>query len=61
MAIVFEDNGDGTYDLKQDGRALEYDVEPEDFRDALRRRRLDHSDSPVYIEDETGYRERLTR
>ena len=60
MAVVFENNGDGTYDLKVDGRTLEYDVEVDDFGHALRRRRVD-SGSEVYVEDETGYRERLTR
>lgn len=61
MSAVFRSNGDGTFDLEIDGRAAEYDVEPDDFPAALRRRRLDRSDSPVYVEDETGYRTRLGR
>lgn len=61
MAVVFEEQPDGLYDLKVDGRAAEYDVEPDDFGAALRRRRLDRSSSPIFIEDQTGYRTRLSR
>lgn len=61
MAVVFTSNTDGTYDLVVDGRVLEYDVDPDRFADALRRRRLDRSDSPVFVEDETGHRTRLSR
>lgn len=49
--------GPTLYDLKIDGRIAEYDVEPEDFSQALRRAR--HT-GEVYIEDESGYRTRLT-
>lgn len=62
MAVVFR-QVDGTqfYDLMVDGRIAEYDVERDDFQAALRRRRLDRSDSPVFVEDESGHRTRLTR
>lgn len=60
MAIVFEANPDGTYDLSIHGRAGEYDLAPEDFAAALKRRRVDPSEK-VYIEDLTGYRQPLTR
>lgn len=60
MAVVFEDNDDGTYDLKVDGRIREYDVPAHDLKGALSRARLDRS-RPVYVEDATGYRQRLGR
>lgn len=56
--ILFRANGDGTYDLLMDGRIAAYDVEPDDFSDALRRARY-AGGSQVMIEDETGYREPL--
>lgn len=59
MAAVFRANGDGTFDLEVDGRAAEYDVDPEDFASALRRRRVEPTE--VYVEDETGYRSKLRR
>lgn len=46
------------YDLWVDGRIAEYDVARDEFEDALRRRRLDRSDGPVYVEDLTGHRTR---
>lgn len=62
MAIVFRQNaGEKTYDLTIDGRAAEYDVEPEDFAAALKRRRVDPTRYAIYVEDETGYRTRLGR
>lgn len=56
---VFEENPDGTYDLLVDRRRVEYDVEADEFHDALRRARFDGAD--VWVEDETGHRERLGR
>lgn len=62
MAIVFRQNQDGTYDLEVDGRAQEYDVAPDDFSGALRRRRIAPTkQDPVFVEDQTGYRKRLGR
>ena len=61
MAILFRANGDGTYDLEVHGRAAEYDVEPDDFAQALRRRRIDPRKEPVFVEDTTGYRQRMGR
>lgn len=52
MAIVFEETSAGLYDLKQDGRALEYDVEPWDLEGALRRRRIQNR--LVYVMDLSG-------
>lgn len=61
MAVVFtQTDGTNLYDLRVDGRAAEYDVEPEDFAAALRRRRIS-PDTVVYVEDESGHRTRLTR
>lgn len=57
MAIVFTQNGDGTYDLVEHGRVREYDVERHDLSGALKRARI--TEGPVYVEDETGYRTRL--
>jgi hypothetical protein len=54
MAAVFIPAPEGLYDLVVDGRAREYDVEPDDFAGAVRRARLDPKD--VLIEDDTGYR-----
>lgn len=63
MAVVFRkvDAKSNLYDLTIDGRAAEYDVEPEDFAAALKRRRVDPSRYAIYVEDETGYRTRLGR
>lgn len=63
MAIVFRkvDAQTNLYDLTIDGRAAEYDVAPEDFQQALRRRRVDPTRYAIYVEDETGYRTRLGR
>lgn len=60
MAIVFEQNPDGTFDLKVDGRIREYDVEQPDLHGALRRARIQPTEE-VFIEDTSGYRERLPR
>lgn len=59
MAAVFIPAEQGLYDLVVDGRTREYDVEPEDFHDAIRRARLDPK--KVLIEDDTGYRATLGR
>ena len=61
MAIVFvQVPGQPLYDLHVDGRAAAYDVEPEEFAETLRRRRITPTrENPVYVEDETGYRKRL--
>lgn len=57
MATVFRANGDGTYDLTHDGRSLDYDLEPHEFADAIRRARRRIPDpGKVYVEDESGYR-----
>lgn len=55
--IVFVPVGLGRYDMMVNGRAGEYDVDPEDFSTAIRRRRLQPTE--VWIEDTTGYRERI--
>jgi hypothetical protein len=60
MAVVFEENEDGTYDLTVHGRGAGYDIEPDDFKAALRRARVP-PDSVIYIEDKTGYRQKLGR
>lgn len=57
--VVFEQNFDGTYDLKVDRRTREYDVAPEDLKAALRRARIPTGEE-VFVEDETGYRTRLS-
>lgn len=60
--IIFREEEPGNFDLHVDGRIVEYDVEPDEFRSVLRRRRIDPAkDGPVYTEDTTGYRQRLTR
>lgn len=59
MATVFEPTEDGFFDLKQDGRVREYDVDPEDLYGAVRRARL--SPTEVLVEDEAGHRVPLTR
>lgn len=62
MEIVFRENPEGgTYDLTIDGRAAEYDVRASDFAEALRRRRLDRSSSPIHVEDKSGLRTTLGR
>jgi len=64
MAVVFRkvDAKSDLYDLTIDGRSAQYDVEPSDFADALRRQRTRiPRDAVIYVEDETGYRTRLGR
>ena len=62
MAVVFKKvDGQKVYDLTIDGRAAQYDVAPEDFAEAIRRQRKRVPQGAViYVEDETGYRTRLT-
>lgn len=53
--VRFEENEDGTYDLWVNGRVKEYDVEAEDFSQALRRARVRPT---IYkVLDKTGYPE----
>lgn len=59
MAIVFEEQPSGLYDLKVDGRVKEYDVEPWDILGALSRARV--APGEVFVEDASGYRQRLRR
>lgn len=59
MIVFRQIDGTEEFDLVVDGRIAEYDVEPDDFLAALRRRRLDPKD--VFVEDDTGYRQRLNR
>lgn len=47
------------YDLKVDRRIREYDVDADDIQGALRRARLP-AGTEVYVEDESGYRTRLS-
>lgn len=63
MAIVFvQVSGQALYDLHVNGRVQAYDVEPDEFSETLRRRRIDpKTDGPVYVEDETGYRTKMGR
>lgn len=62
MAIVFVETDERTYDLLLHGRVIEYDVEPDGLQDALRRARGRlPAGQPVYVEDLTGYRQRLGR
>lgn len=58
MANVFQENFNGTYDLVVNGRTREYEIDPDDLVHALRRARIPAGDE-VYVEDESGYRERL--
>lgn len=59
MAAVFRENANGTYDLEVDGRTRDYDLDDDEFGDALRRVRYTGPD--VYLEDLTGARERILR
>ncbi len=59
--IVFREDRPGKFDLLIDGRAADYEIEPSEFGAALRRSRVDTSKHQVFIEDLTGYRERLGR
>lgn len=59
--IVFREEKPGLFDLLVDGRAAAYDVEPEDFKGALRRSRVDPDKHKIFTEDLTGYRTRLGR
>jgi hypothetical protein len=61
MAVVFEEQSGGTFDLKVDGRIIEYDVEQGDFMAALRRARSRiPGGQKIYVEDLTGYRTSMT-
>lgn len=60
MAVMFRLEKDGTYDLWIDGRIADPELEPDQFEDALRRRRVHHRDD-VFVEDMTGYRTKIQR
>lgn len=52
----FIENADGTYDLHVDRRAVDYDIDPSDFYEALRRSRL--TPDAFWVQDSTGFRTR---
>lgn len=58
MATVFVPQPSGNYDLVQDGRVLETEVEPWDLHGAVSRRRIKHK---VWVEDEDGRQSPLGR
>lgn len=59
--ILFREHRPGMFDLTVDGRAVVYDVEPDDFAASIRRARVSTGDHKVYVEDLSGYREPLGR
>lgn len=65
MPVVFRQESERPplFDLVVDGRSRGYDIAPDDFQDAIRRARLTPQEiaSGVFVEDMTGYRERLSR
>lgn len=51
--VTFIEIEGGLYDLKQEGRVLEYDIPADDLAGALRRRRLAPG-TKIFIQDKTG-------
>lgn len=60
MAVEFRQETDDEYDLWVDGRIADYEILRSGFEDALRRARV-HDRDDIYVEDRTGYRQRLPR